>query len=320
VSFTAINPINPINQYMPPTPQSPNLKAYLLLLFGLFAIGFSAIFVRSADAPGTISGFYRMGIGSAVVALPFLNHIRKRGFRLSRPGVILAVLAGLFFGSDLAFWTTGITLSGAAKPTLMANTAPIWVGLGSALLFKERQNRLFWVGLIVAMVGAALILGQDLSLAGEAGLGTFLGLLAAFFYGGYYLLTQRGRIHLDTLTFFGISSASSAVMLFLLNVGLGRPFTGYDTPTYLNFLALGTVVQVAGWLAINYAQGYLPASIVAPTLLGQPVVTAILAVILLGEQFTSWHIAGAVVVLGGVYLVHWSRYSKGGRQRKSLLE
>jgi drug/metabolite transporter (DMT)-like permease len=77
---------------------------------------------------------------------------------------------------------------------------------------------------------------------------------------------------------------------------------------------------VAGWLAINYAQGYLPASIVAPTLLGQPVVTAILAVILLGEQFTSWHIAGAVVVLGGVYLVHWSRYSKGGRQRKSLLE
>jgi drug/metabolite transporter (DMT)-like permease len=192
-------------------------------------------------------------------------------------------------------------------PTLMANTAPVWVGLGSVLLFREQQNRLFWVGLLVAMVGAVLILGQDLSLAGRAGLGTFLGLGAAVFYGGYYLLVQRGRAFLDTLAFFWISSFSSAVLLFLLNVGLGRPFTGYDTPTYLNFLALGTVVQVAGWLAINYVQGYLPASIVAPTLLGQPIVTAVLAAFLLGEVFTVWHILGGVVVLAGVYFVHWSR-------------
>jgi len=291
------------------------LKSYLVLLFGLTAIGFSAIFVRSADAPGTVTAFYRMGIGSAVMALPFLNHLRRKRFRLSRPGVIAAVLAGLFFGGDLSLWATGITLSGAALPTLMANTAPIWVGLGAALLFRERQNRWFWIGLLVSMSGAALILGQDFSIGGEAGLGTFLGLGAAVFYGGYHLLAQRGRIFLDTLTFFWLSTFSSAVILFLLNVGLGRSFTGYDTPTYLNFLALGTVVQVAGWLAVNYVQGYLPASIVAPTLLGQPVVTAVLAVILLGEEFTAWQIAGAAVVLGGVYLVHWSRYSNAGRQR-----
>jgi drug/metabolite transporter (DMT)-like permease len=276
-------------------------------LFGLTAIGFSAIFVRSADAEGTVTAFYRMGIGSAVMILPFLNQLRKKGFTLPRAGVFFAVLAGLFFGGDLALWATGITLSGAAMPTLMANTAPVWVGLGSVLLFREQQNRLFWVGLLVAMVGAVLILGQDLSLAGRAGLGTFLGLGAAVFYGGYYLLVQRGRAFLDTLAFFWISSFSSAVLLFLLNVGLGRPFTGYDTPTYLNFLALGTVVQVAGWLAINYVQGYLPASIVAPTLLGQPIVTAVLAAFLLGEVFTVWHILGGVVVLAGVYLVHWSR-------------
>ncbi len=157
------------------------------------------------------------------------------------------------------------------------------------------------------MVGAALILGQDFSLAGGAGLGAVLGLGAAVFYGGYYLLAQGGRNFLDTLAFFWIATFSSAVLLLLLNVTLGRPFTGYDTPTYLNFLAIGTVVQVAGWLAINYVQGYLPASIIAPTLLGQPVVTAVLAFILLGERFTVWHITGAVILLSGVYLVHWSR-------------
>lgn len=304
---------------MPPAPKTSNLKAYLFLLFGLTAIGFSAIFVRSADAEGTMAAFYRMGIGSAVMFLPFLNYLRKKEFTLPRAGVVFAVLAGLFFGGDLALWSTGITLSGAALPTLMANTAPVWVGLGSVLLFREQQNRLFWVGLLVAMVGAALILGQDLSLAGGAGLGTFLGLGAAVFYGGYYLLAQRGRAFLDTLPFFWLSTFSSAVVLFLLNVVRRLPFSGYDTPTYLNFLALGTVVQVAGWLAVNYVQGYLPASIVAPTLLGQPVMTAVLAVILLGERFTIWQILGAIVVLAGVYLVHWSRSANSSRQKKTTL-
>jgi drug/metabolite transporter (DMT)-like permease len=58
---------------------------------------------------------------------------------------------------------------------------------------------------------------------------------------------------------------------------------------------------------INYALGYLPASIVSPTLLGQPVVTAILAGPLLGEDLSAWQILGGLAVLIGVYLVHHSR-------------
>ena len=292
---------------MKTSPPGSHLKAYLALFAGLFSVGFSAIFVRQADAAGTMTAFYRMGIAAVLVAIPFLRLAWRQQFRLSRSGVLLAVLGGFFFAGDLALWTTGITLSGATMPTLMANTAPLWVGLGSMLLFREQQNRLFWLGLVVAMGGAALILGQDLQQAAGAGLGTFLGLLAAIFYGGYYLATQRGRDFLSTLAYFWIATASSAVFLLVLNLLLGRPFTGYDRPTYLYFLALGVVVQVFGWLAINYAQGYLPASIVAPTLLGQPIVTAILAVLLLKEAFSPWHIAGGVVVLAGVYLVHWSR-------------
>jgi drug/metabolite transporter (DMT)-like permease len=67
------------------------------------------------------------------------------------------------------------------------------------------------------------------------------------------------------------------------------------------------ITQAFGWLAINYAQGYLPASLVAPTMLGQPAVTAVLAVVLLGERLSAWRIAGGVAVLAGVYVVHASR-------------
>jgi drug/metabolite transporter (DMT)-like permease len=188
----------------------------------------------------------------------------------------------------------------------MTNTAPLWVGLGAMLFFGERRAGLFWFGLALAMIGAGVVLGGSALQASEFGLGTLFGLLAAVFYGAYYLVTQRGRAYLSTLSYFWISTTTAAALLLLFNLLLGRPVTGYDTITYIYFLALGIVAQTLGWLTINYAQGFLPASVVAPTLLGQPVVTAIFAALLLGEQLATWQVLGGLMVLLGVYLVHRS--------------
>jgi drug/metabolite transporter (DMT)-like permease len=281
--------------------------AYLALAVGLLSIGFSAIFVRQAGAPGTVSAFYRMAIAAVFMMPLFLVRLRGRRYHLTPTVVLIPLLAGVLFALDLSFWATGITLSGATNPTLLANTAPIWVGLGAMFIFRERLNVGFWLGLALAMLGAAFVLGQDLAQATSLGLGTFLGLFAAFFYGAYYLVTQRGRTHLDTLSYFWITVASSSIVLLLINLVLGRPLTDYNAAAYWNFLALGLFVQAFGWLMINYAQGYLAASVVAPTLLIQPVLTAIIAFLLLGERFTAWHIVGGIAVLLGIYVVHQSR-------------
>jgi drug/metabolite transporter (DMT)-like permease len=287
--------------------RSPAIYAYLALIVGLFSIGFSGIFIRAANAPGTVTAFYRMAIAAVVVTFPLLWQQNGKIRRLPRAGVVLALLGGLLFALDLAFWATGIDYSGATKPTLMANTAPLWVGLGSMLIFRERLGRLFWFGLAVAMFGAAMVLGVDLLNSTVIGFGTFLGLLAAIFYGAYYLVTQRGRFWLNTLSYFWITTASASIVLLFLNLLMNRSLLGYDRSTLFYFLAIGLVVQLLGWSMINYAQGYLRASIVAPTLLLQPVVTAVLAVLFLGETFSPWHIIGGLIVLVGVYVVHRSR-------------
>jgi drug/metabolite transporter (DMT)-like permease len=59
-------------------------------------------------------------------------------------------------------------------------------------------------------------------------------------------------------------------------------------------------------LAINYALGYLPATLVSPTLLAQPVLTALLAGPLLGEQIGSWQAVAGLGVLAGILIVHRS--------------
>jgi drug/metabolite transporter (DMT)-like permease len=282
------------------------LRSYLALAVGVISVGFSAIFVRWANAPGAVTSFYRVAIAVVVMAWPFYRRVRDRG-GLPRRGVLIALLGGLFFAADLALWATGVMTSGATNPTLLANTAPLWVGLGALVFFREKLNLRFWAGLLLAMAGAVFILGLDSLRAVSLGAGTLLGLLAGLFYGSYILLTQWGRASLDSLTYFWPAALSSTLSLFILCLALGQPLTGYPANTYLNFLALGLITQVVGYLVINYALGYLPASIVSPTLLGQPVVTAILAGPLLGEDLSAGQILGGLAVLIGVYLVHHSR-------------
>lgn len=286
---------------------SQDWKSYLALLSGLVILGFSAIFVRLAEAPGPVASFYRMALPALLLTAPMLYRVRSNRLQLAAGAVRAALLGGVFFGLDLSLWASGIMLRGATIPTLMANTAPVWVGIGTVVLLRRRLSGLFWLGLAVAMTGVTLVLGLDALKQAELGLGSLMGLGAAIFYGSYFLVTQSARETIDAPTYFWLSSSISAVVLLVVVGLLGQPLGGYPAQSWLCFLAMGLIVQLLGWLAINYAQGHLPATLVAPTLLGQPVITALLAGPILGEALGPGQVAGGVVVLAGVYLVHRSR-------------
>jgi len=285
-------------------------RAYLALSLGVFVFGLGAILVKKANAPGCAVAFYRMAIATVLMALPFCAHIRGRS--LPRRGVALAALGGVLLAIDLWLWATGVAMSGATIPTLMANTAPLWVGLASLLLLKRRLGRLFWPGLALALAGAAFVLRADLSRGAAVATGTALGLVAALFYAGYHIATERGRAVMSTLSYFWIASASGAAFLLVVCLGTRTPLSGYPAETYAYFLALALLVQILGWLSVSYVLGHLPAAVVSPTLLGQPVITALLAVPLLGETLSPRHIAGGIAVLAGVLIVHRSHAPRPG--------
>ena len=268
-------------------------------------VGWSPLLIRWAGAPGVAAVFFRNSIATVVLVLPFWWKRRSAG-SMVRSAFWMALLAGVSYGFDTGLWSTGITLTGVTNPTLLANTAPVWVGLGAMLLFRERLGTGFWVGLGLAMAGAVLILGLDRWQSVLAGTGSLYGLLAGVFYAGFFLAAQKARETMDAISFIRIAFASSACVLGVSTAALQQPILGYGLLTYLTFLALG-VVQVAGWLAVTYSLGRLPASTVAPIMLVQPVITAGLAHFLLGERLGPWQSLGGVAVLAGVMLVHRQR-------------
>jgi drug/metabolite transporter (DMT)-like permease len=292
-----------------------NAFPYLALILGLASIGLSAIFVKWANAPGAVSGFYRMAIATVVMTIPFVISLRREitNYELRIPNsklplttyhVLLAIIAGLFFAGDLATWNTAVLIGNAANATLFGNTAPVWVSFGALILFKEKLRPAFWVGLTFAMLGAGVILGGDFLQHPQIGVGDLLGLCAGFFYGMFFLATERARDQLSSLVSWWISAAVCALALLALSIAFNQPLTGYSIETWVNLVVLALVVQVIGWLLLNYALGHLPASIVAPTLLMQPVLTAIFGVPLLGQPLGIAQVIGGALVLVGIFVVH----------------
>lgn len=284
-----------------------NLKAYLALFGGLSFMCFAAIFVKSAHAPGIVTAFHRMVIGTMVLLIPFLINLNRKGAKMPLKGIMFAAIGGVCFAGDMLLWTTGVVLSNATIPTLTANLAPLWVGFGSILIFKQKLKPGFWLGLIIAIVGMILLIRRDLAGNSNITTGAMLGLGAGVFYGIFYLVSEQGRKLISTIRYLFIFTLSSAIVLTVAMLLIGYDFTGYDNHSYLMFFGIGVGVQVCGWFLINYSQGYLPASTVAPTLLGQPVLTFFLAVLILKEHLSFWHILGGSIVVIGIYIVHYSR-------------
>jgi drug/metabolite transporter (DMT)-like permease len=257
-------------------------------------------------------GFYRIGIATLILTPFFARRTQRRRNTPAaadlRPAVIiLPILAGLGSALDHFVWNTSLKLTAVANATLLGNTAPLWVALAAWLLLRERMKRSFWLGLALTMLGALAVLGSDFLRHPAVGWGDLLAFISAIFYAVFYLFSQRSRQHLDTLSHVWICSLSSTLVLLVLALATRSALTGYSPRTYLFLLGAALLPQLTGYLALGYALGHLPASVVSPTMLGQPVLTAVLAIPILGEPLRPIQWIGGLVVLAGIYLVHRSR-------------
>jgi drug/metabolite transporter (DMT)-like permease len=299
---------------------SPTTKIlpYIALATGILALGFSALFVRWANVPGPVMGFYRLGLATLFLT-PFALRRWKRVIRPRPALLIFPLLGGLMTSLDHAIWNTSIHYTTAANATLLNNATPIWVALFAWLVFRERLRGLFWLGLVLTLSGAAAVLGSDFIYHPAVGLGDLLAILSSFFYAGYFLVTQRGRQKLDTLSYIWAVGIVASLALLGMSVSLGMPLRGFPPSTYFAFLGAALISQLGGYLSVGYALGHLPASTVSPTMIGQPVVTAVLAFLLLGEKLLPAQWAGGTVVLAGIYLVHRSRMGKAAPATRLLI-
>jgi drug/metabolite transporter (DMT)-like permease len=160
-------------------------------------------------------------------------------------------------------------LSKASISTLLANLAPVWVGLGALLFMKEKPNKIFSIGTAISIVGVAIIIGMKDISGASLTLGNILAIIASLFYGAYLITVKKGRNTLDTFSFTTISMLASTVVLGIICLFSGTQLTGFSTNTWAYLIILGVVPQLLGWLAINQALGHIRPTVASVSLLSQ---------------------------------------------------
>lgn len=269
----------------------------------------TAMLVRWANAPATITAFYRLLFASLILGPVYFLRSHKHG-KLQPADLLFPMLGGLFTALDFTFWNSAVLFTTASNATLLGNTAPVWVALVTILIFKKKLPRRFWFGLTLALVGAAIVLGNDFYSHPKLGMGDMMAITAGIFYAGYLLSTQKARETLDPLSYMTFMVISACFFTFIINLVLKQSFMGYSIQSWLVFLALAIISQILGYISVSYSLGHLPASVVSPTMIGQPILTTLLAIPLLGEIPHLNQALGGLIALVGIYFVHSSHNSE----------
>jgi drug/metabolite transporter (DMT)-like permease len=278
-------------------------------LAGALCISFSGIFFRFSLVEPSTGTVFR-----CLYALPFLGLLmvleRRRYGPMSRAEIGLAVAAGLFFAGDLTFWHHAIGAVGAGLATVLGNMQVIVVAVVAWILFGERPSRGTGLAIPIMIVGLVLISGVVGSGAYGANppLGVVLGLLTALCYAGYLVITRHGNRDLRrpaSVLFW--ASASTAAIAAVVGTAFGEFDPVPTWPAHGWLLLLAITSQVAGYMLISFSLPRLPAVLTSLILMVQPVTTVALSAVLLGEDPSSFQLAGVGFVVAGLLVANVGR-------------
>jgi drug/metabolite transporter (DMT)-like permease len=274
-------------------------RAFVALIAGNVVLAIGPWFVRMADIGPVASGFWRLAL-----AIPFLFLIARgsgqRFGRLSSVPWSATVLAGLFFGLDLACWHIGILHSKLANAALFGNVSCFFFPIYGFIVARSLPSRWQAVAMVLALAGTVLLLGRSYELEAGRLKGDLFCLGAGLAYTGYMIAVERARGRLGTWPTLLIATVVSTALLLpaaLMIEGTVWPHR------WGPLLALAIGSQVVGQGLLVYTIGALPPVVVGLGLLSQPLVSAAIGWLAYGEQLGTLDLIGAAAIAAALVLV-----------------
>ena len=283
--------------------QNPSYRGIIAILAGGVAIGTAAIFMRLAPTTPTSAGFWRVAL-SVPVFLAIAYGAKQRGkqksWQFNMTMVWPMILVGFWFATDLFFWHWAVEKTTVANATLLANLASVFIVVAGFLFFRERFNRTFLIGLSLALIGAAFLVGQNASYSPEYLFGDGLGIITAIALTGYLITAAKARQTIPAHTLMLGSSLVTAVLLLPVATMQGGQIIPETIAGWAPLLGLALVTHVMGQGLIIYGLAHVSAAYGAVGLLIQPVIAAVLAWILFDEALGILHFIGGILILTGI--------------------
>jgi len=289
----------------------PRVDPRLALAVAVLAVSTSAILVRWSDAAASVAAFYRVLLTTVLLAPLALGRHRSAFADLSRRDVLAAGATGVALAVHFAAWFESLAWTSVAASVTLVQCQPLFVAVGAWAFLDERVTRGTTAGILVAVGGIVVMSVGELLGGGAVGprplYGNALALVGGVMAAGYVLAGRSLRQRFPLIPYVTVVYAVSAACLLAFVVASGHPVTGYPPREWALFLAMAVGPGVLGHTILNWALAHVESSMVSVSLLGEPVGSALLALLLLAE-IPGWStLTGGVVVLAGIGVVARSR-------------
>lgn len=288
-----------------------DIKIYIVLAIGVFIISFSGIIIKVITAPALIIAFYRVFLTSIFLTPLFLTKYRDslKFFFDIRPALVGFLLALHFYA-----WISAVQLTNVANAVIFIAIQPLFTLLLEYLFAREDVRKGAITGVVLALIGSIIISFSDFYIILTRFYGDMLAILAAFLAACYLFLGRSFRKEIKYIPYIYILYTYCAFFLFIFVLISGHSFTGYSNINYLYILLLALGPTLIGHSVLNLSIRYVPATIVSLAILGEPIITTVLALIILGESLTKATIVGGILILYGIFRA----INSSNKQRKKL--
>ena len=283
--------------------------SYILVLIAGISWGLIGIFTKAIDALGFTEMQMLFVKGVLATALLFLitffkdrSQLKLKSWKDIRYFIGTGICSFTFFSWA---YMKAINLTSLGVAAVLLYTAPTFVMLFSILLFHEKMTKLKGVVLGMTFLGCVLVTGL---LEGGTvftwqgiliGLGSGIGYALYSVFGTYAIKAGYGSLSISFYTFL----MATIFMVFCVEpmTVLRQITTMGQWPLAISFALLTTVVP-----SLCYTKGLsgLPASQASVTATIEPVVAAILGIVVFHESASFLKIAGIILVLSSVVLMN----------------
>lgn len=291
----------------------------IALIVATLAVSTSSIFIRFAQgdgAPSLVIAALRITFATLMIAPVALTRHWDEIRRFTWTEFLLGVFSGISLALHFATWITSLEYTSVASSVVFVGTGPLWVAFLSPILLKEHITRTAVIGLILAVIGGAIIGLADACvwenglvcpalgdiLQGRAMWGNFLALMGAWAVTGYLIIGRKLRAETSLVPYIFLVYGMAAVALIIILFVSGNTPFGYQPSTYGWIFLLAAIPQLIGHTTYNWTLKYLTATMVAVTVLGEPIGSATLAFFILNETPSWITIFGGLFILVGIFL------------------
>ncbi len=301
-----------------------NERARIILPFAIvsavLAISTASIFIRFAQAdgmPSIVIAALRLTFATVLLApLALTKHLDEIK-RFTRTELLFGGLSGFFLALHFAAWISSLEYTSVASSAVFVSTGPLWVAMLSPMLLNEKFSRLALIGLGLSIVGGATVgLGDACVweygivctpmqnfLQGRTLWGNFLALAGAWAVTGYLIIGRKIRGAMSLIPYIFLVYGMAAVTLIIFMLASGNTPFGYPPKSYGWIFLLAAIPQLIGHSTFNWALKHMSATFVAVSTLGEPVGSAVLAILILKEFPSILTVLGGGLILAGILLV-----------------